>query len=121
MISIRVLDHDVESVSNQRYDISLFASGYESRCIHIPRLIDPGTIANPLVFGFMEESKSANRLRNDAFFFERWERVPTPLSSDDEKPIYDYLHKHTQSVKDRVHILLDYSSMSRLWYAAVLN
>lgn len=121
MTSIRVVDSDLDSFCKERYDVCLFASGYESRCIHVPGLIDSSMVANPLVFGFTEESKSENRIRNDEYFKNEWSREPIPLSGDDEKPIYEHLHKHTQSLDRPVHILLDYSSMSRLWYAAVLN
>jgi len=121
MKPIRVLDLDLDDVCKEQYDVSLFASGYESRCIHVPGLIDPSIVANTLVFGFTEEPKSGSRVHNDAFFSAKWKREPIPLSGDDEKPIYEHLHKHTESLGDPIHILLDYSSMSRLWYAAALN
>jgi hypothetical protein len=119
--SIRVLDSDLEAVGAMRYDVCLFASGFESRCVHVPGLIDPGTIANPLVFGFTEEAKCESRVRNDATFLEKWKCVPILLSGDDEKPIYEHLSLHTKSLNGPIHILIDYSSMSRLWYTAVLN
>lgn len=121
MISVQVLDIDFDSVCEKRYDVSLFASGYESRCIHIPKLTAPGMIDNPLVFGFEEEAHSGNRDDNDKLFLDQWNCKPIILSSDDEKPIYEYLHEHTQSLDRPIHILVDYSSMSRLWYAAVIN
>jgi hypothetical protein len=121
MRSLQVLDFDVESFCKERYDVSLFASGYESRCIQVPGLIDPSKVANPLVFGFTEESHSGKREFNDKFYKERWCSETIPLSGDDEKPIYEQLLKYTQSLDRPIHILLDYSSMSRLWYAAVLN
>jgi hypothetical protein len=120
MTSIRVLDSDLDATSGTHYDLCILASGYESRCTHVPGLIDRSKVANPAVFGFTEASKSPNRLRNDAFFLEKWKREPIPLSGDDEKPIYDYLHKHTEGLES-VRMLIDYSSMSRLWYTAVLN
>lgn len=121
MRSIQVLDVDFGSVLEERYDVSLFASGYESRCIHVPGLINPGMVANPLVFGFTEEPHSGKRDQNNELYLKRWRREPIPLSGDDEKPIYEHLHEHTQALDRPIHILLDYSSMSRLWYAAVLN
>lgn len=121
MISIQVLDIDFDSVCDKQYDISLFASGYESRCIHVPKLITPSMIANPLMFGFKEEAHSGKRDDNDKFFLDRWNCEPIILSSDDEEPIYEHLHRHTQPLDRPIHILVDYSSMSRLWYAAVLN
>lgn len=121
MISLRVLDTDLDTLSHEQYDVSLFASGYESRCIHVPGILNPATIANPLVFGFTEEAKSSNRPINDAFFADKWKCPPIPLSGDNEKPIYEYLQKCTKGIDRPIRILLDYSSMSRLWYAAVLN
>lgn len=121
MRSFQVLDIDFDSVCEERYDIALFASGYESRCNYLPGLIDPGIVARPLVFGFTEELHTGERDDNDKFFLERWGRNPIPLSIDDEKPIYEHLHGHAQSPDRPVNILMDYSSMSRLWYAAVLN
>ena len=121
MRSIQVLDTDFDSVCEERYHVALFASGYESRCIHLPGLIDPTIIANSLVFGFMEEPHSGKREDNDRFFLERWNREPITLSGDDEKPIYEHLDEHASSLSGPLHILIDYSSMSRLWYAAVLN
>ncbi len=121
MISLRVLDSDFEAVATTHYDVCLFASGFESRCVHVPGLIEPSSIAAPLVFGFTEEAKDENRVRNDAVFLDRWKCALIPLSGDDEKPIYERLHQHTQSLARSIHILVDYSSMSRLWYTAVLN
>jgi hypothetical protein len=121
MISIRVLDNDLDTVCKEQYDVCLFASGYESRCIHLPGILDPRAVTSPLVFGFTEEARSQNRPYNDAVFSEKWKRPPIPLSSDDEKPIYEHLSNSTRSIDGPIRILLDYSSMSRLWYAAVLN
>jgi hypothetical protein len=121
MKSIRVLDIYFDSVCENTYDVSLFASGYESRCIHVPGLIDPHMVANPLIFGFIEERHSGKRDENNQFYSERWGCEPMPLSAENEKPIYEYLQHRTQTIDRPIHILLDYSSMSRLWYATVLN
>ena len=121
MTSVRVMDLDFVSVLQGRYDISLFASGYESRARYAPNIIDPRRIANTLVFGFTEEADIGDRPQNDAFFSQRWGCEPILLSGDNEKSIYEYLHKYSQVTTNPVHILVDYSSMSRLWYAAVLN
>ena len=52
---------------------------------------------------------------------ENWSCEPTLVSGDDEKPIFDFLNRHTDGIGRPLKILVDYSSMSRLWYAAVLN
>ncbi|MEI6757551.1 MAG: hypothetical protein WCK85_06835 [Chlorobium sp.] len=121
MISLRVLDIEFVTVCETKYDVAFFASGYEQRCIHVPGLINPCKVVNPIVFGFIEEPFMENRLKNDVFFSDYWGCEPISMSADDEKPIYDCLHRYTQSLSGPIHILIDYSSMSRLWYAAVLN
>ena len=121
MTVVRVVDLDIASALQQRYDVSLFASGYESRSIYAPGVFDPRRVVTPLVFGFTEERNIGLRPDNDVFFVERWKCEPILLSGDDEKPIYEYLTSCTQHITGRVHILVDYSSMSRLWHAAVLN
>lgn len=121
MKRFQVIDVDLDTVHKEQYNVSLFASGYESRCIHMPGLIHPSLVDNPLIFGFMEEIHSGNRDNNDKFFEERWKRPIISLSGDDEKPIYEHLHECTKEIDHPIHILVDYSSMSRLWYTAVLN
>lgn len=121
MISLRVLDIGFESVCEEQYDVALFASGYEQRCIYVPGIVNSNMVVNPIVFGFIEEKLTGNRPSNDAFFGNKWGCIPIPMSADDEKPIYEYLQKLTQTLRGPIRILLDYSSMSRLWYAAVLN
>ncbi|OGW32607.1 MAG: hypothetical protein A2X59_11720 [Nitrospirae bacterium GWC2_42_7] len=121
MISLRVLDADFEVTCKTQYDIAIFASGYEARCIHTPGLINPRMVTNPFVFGFTEEPHAGNRHKNDAFYLKRWNCKPIPLSGDDEKPIYEHLHGIMRALDRPLHIILDYSSMSRLWYTAVLN
>ncbi len=121
MISIRVLDQDMDTIKDQLYNVGIFASGYESRCTHVARLLDPKTVGMPLVFGFTEESLGQTRRENDAYFCETWNCCPTQLSGDDEKPIYDALNSSCEQIDGPLHILLDYSSMTRLWYAAVMN
>lgn len=123
MISIRVLNSDFPAVQEEQYDLALFASGYESRCIHVPSRIETSHVDNAMVFGFTEEQKCVKRTESDTFFINSWKREPTLVSGDDERPIFDFLNERSAGLAlDRpIKILLDYSSMSRLWYTAVLN
>jgi hypothetical protein len=121
MMDLRVIDIDFVSVLKRRYDVGIFASGYESRSGYASGIINPQLIKHPLVLGFTEEANVGNRPQNDELFLRRWKASPIPLSRDDEKPIYEYLNEYTDSIAGPLHVLVDYSSMSRLWYAAVLN
>ena len=121
MRSFQIIDIDFDSVCEKRYDLSLFASGYESRSVYIPSQIEPAMVANPLIFGFKEEQYSGQRIDNDKFYSKRWNCNPILLSADGDKPIYEHLHKHAKMISGSLYIIIDYSSMSRLWYTAVLN
>lgn len=121
MRSLRVLDFDIEKIRIQQYDIGIFASGYESRCTSVAKMISASHVKHSLVLGFTEENQSEVRLRNDDYYKTEWNRSPILISGDDEKPIFDRLNSISANDSDSVHILIDYSSMSRLWYCAVLN
>jgi hypothetical protein len=118
---LRVTDVDFDSIRQEKYDVSLFASGYEARAIHVAGMLRRQLITHPLVFGFTEEPHAGNRDANDRFYEEYWKQAPIPMSGDDEKPIYEHLDHCARAVEGTIRIVLDYSSMSRLWYAAVLN
>lgn len=120
-MALRVIDIDFVSVLQQRYDVGIFASGYESRSSYASGIVNPQSVRHPVVFGFTEEAAVGTRPENDARFLKRWRATPVPLSRDDEKPIYEYLNDYTHRIASPLHVLVDYSSMSRLWYAAVLN
>lgn len=121
MKPLRVLDTDIETVQGQSYDFALFASGYESRCVYVQSLLDPKSVSHPLVCGFVQEANHERRKRHDEILEERWKCRPTLVDSNDEKPIYTHLSKYACNLQRSIRILVDYSSMSRLWYTAVLN
>ena len=121
MMSLQVLDMEPEAICEEEYDVAFFCSGYEARCTYMPNKLSPDRVVETFVLGFTEKARSKNRPKNDKFYQERWGCKPLLLSGDNEKPIYDCLHRSIQSSSKPIRILIDYSSMSRLWYAAVLN
>jgi hypothetical protein len=121
MTTFRVCDTDLDDIRMEKYHACLFASGYETRCTNIARIVRPASIALPLVFGFAEESESETRRSSDAFYKTEWGCEPIPMSGDDEQPIYENLRLAIQATEGPIKLLVDYSSMSRIWYAAVLN
>ena len=120
MRNLKVFDIDFEIVCQKQYDIAMFASGYETRSVYVPEQINTDNIKTPLIFGFTEEPYSGARIENNHFYMEQW-APPISLSSDGDKPIFERLNEHTKLIDSSIHILVDYSSMSRLWYATVLN
>jgi len=121
MKQFQIIDLSSDSIWDKQYDIAIFASGYESRCVHLARLINPQNITHTLVFGFVEQKTAPKRAENDQYFINNWGLDPILISRDDEKRIYENLSFLTSSIDRPVNLLIDYSSMSRLWYTAVLN
>ncbi len=116
----RVTDSNLQRLIANHYDIAVFASGYEQRCTYVAKRLDRGKIDHPVVLGFNELNHGDQRTENDLYFNENWGKGQIAISANDEAPIYEILSKLSQG-KERLNMLVDYSSMSRLWYAGVLN
>ena len=120
MILYRVFDLTMTDIADSAYDLVLFASGYEERCTHIPRKLDRTRFVSPVVLGFKEIEDDPQRQENDRYFSSRWGEL-LPIRGDDDGVIYELLRRRFPQSKTSIRILVDYSSMSRLWYTAVLN
>lgn len=111
---------DILDGQTTKYDLAIFASGHEARASHIATLLDPSRVAAAVAFGFDSSLEEGSRLANDAVFRSRWKVEPVVLSNQAETEIYRFLTEAFGSSK-RLRLLVDYSSMTRFWYAAILN
>jgi hypothetical protein len=117
----RVSDIPVEEVVSSVYDVGFFASGYEERCTHVARLVPPTAVNNPIILGFSELFNERQRLENDLFFDKRWTTNRINISGNDDQQVLVCLRALVAPSLRRLRLLVDYSSMSRLWYSAILN
>lgn len=119
----KVNDSDITSVKNGIYDFAFFACGYEQRSTFVARHVNRNSINNPIVLGFKESRDARQRKENDRYFSENWTPNQEIMHADDERLIFEHLQKLIleRSAEPHLRILVDYSSMSRMWYAAVLN
>lgn len=117
----RVTDSDMGSVVDEEYDMAFFASGYEERCIHVPQQLRQSRIQHACVLGFQEIKDGPERSANDDYFAKNWSGARVTMSTNDDGPVYELLRAQLPLLGDHVHMLVDYSSMSRLWYASLLN
>ncbi len=121
MNSFGVDDIRYEAVlTGEPYTLGIFASGYEARCSHVARRLPSEMLDDVIVLGFARESDNATRLENDAFFESRWGSVRR-MGSGEDGPLLEMLRERLAVSPSRVRILVDYSSMSRLWYTSILN
>src|SRR5215467_6798759 len=117
----RVTDVELEEIAASGYDLAIFASGYEERCTYAPEQLQRRSLrTKSVILGFKEMSNDPQRIANDRYFSETW-NDPIPLSTEDDGPVYELLRNEFGQDKTRLRILVDYSSMSSLWYTAVLN
>jgi hypothetical protein len=117
----RLSDQNWNSILEASYDLVIFASGYEQRCTYLPRQLHKAEFIKPIVLGFEELHMDEQRRKNDEYYKKYWKQTPIILSADDEGKIYDLLRQLNLDKKQSLRILVDYSSMSRLWYAGILN
>lgn len=103
------------------YDLAIFASGVEQRCTLIPELLKREHVIESVVFGYEESKEDYYRPDNDKYFRSEWADDITIASDSNDTVIYDRLRRVDLDGKERFRILVDYSTMSRLWYGSILN
>jgi len=115
-----VNDCDIQSIQASEYDLAIFASGHETRARFASSVLSPDRARRTVVFGFESFRADGSRVENDCHFLERWGQEPKIIGTRADQSVYETLE---ELIGDRpaTRILIDYSSMSRFWYAAVLN
>lgn len=107
-----VTDKCISDVVITHYDIAFFAIGYEDRSRHLLSTINPDNIAEYVIVQYpnVQECSLVKQLPNYHIL----------KNSEDE--VYSMLNKYLQDKQvSTIRILIDYSSMGRAWYAAIIN
>lgn len=118
----RLQDVPPEVFREEKYDAALFASGCEMRATAVPSLIDSQNVRSFRALGFDTFLESAARLRNDEYFKANWDLEPDIFKSNDDSAVFSFLNSVSlRSSGGPTRILVDYTSMSKVWYSAVLN
>lgn len=114
---------DFNEIKSLHFDLAIFASGYDARASFLPQSVNAKNICNNMILGFSEFRNSNERTRNDSFYRASFSE-PIILGASEDRPIYsqlDHIFANQLSDKKEIKILLDYTSMSRLWYSGILN
>jgi len=124
MAKLYVEDISLQDLFERVYEISIFSCGYEERSANLATILKPEKIGCTLVFGFGGK-KSETCLQNEALFKEHLESDVTDISYGETHRIISVLRAEVEklifSKKEIVKVLVDYSSMPRLWYSEILN
>lgn len=107
-----------EDVLNTKFDLVIVSSGYEKRASFIAKLISQNTNKG-VAFAFTDYKDHPIRKENDEIFKSlnyTILEVDGNNSTEIRKKIENYL-----SNNNIINILIDYSSMTRIWYSSIIN
>ena len=114
-------DLAVESCRD-RYDLAIFASGFEARATALAEQLGNEVARDIVVLGFRTQRGILSRQRNDAFYSSVIGVSPViPEANQDDLVIFEALERVCEATTGPIRILVDYSVMTRSWYAAALN
>jgi hypothetical protein len=107
-------------VAGEAFDIFITASGYEQRAVHCMRKFPVNRIPKRVAFGFNDRI-TQQREDNDREFSRA--AVPVMLSSGDSGDVLrEWVSEALEEFTGKpTRVLVDYSSMTRTWYAAILE
>lgn len=113
---------ELSDVSKVEFDLIVGASGYESRATFIPsELQNLGVAATRKVALTFPDRVTLSRPANDAQFAQLGYTI-TPADGNSPAVIQAVLRDTLSEVGRRTwNILIDYTSMTRVWYAGVLD
>jgi hypothetical protein len=102
-------------------DVVIAASGYESRSVNLVSQIDTASSLN-FVVGFNNEINKFSRKKNDVFFKKKG-FILYEDNGEKSKCIDEILNKikEKRSQFSKTTILVDYSCMTRIWYARLIE
>lgn len=115
-------DIDIQEIDRCNYDIAILACGYEQRTTELAKRIDVSKIDSILTIHFPDHKDAEYRQYNESFFQAYATHNKVELENNEETDIYEFLNTYVASShKVDLKILVDYTCMSRLWYAAIIN
>ncbi|WP_023637569.1 hypothetical protein [Dickeya solani] len=123
-MKIKILDISRTELLSSKYDIAFIGLGYEPRCTYISKILDIDAVGKVVAFSFVESKENSNKIKSHEYLLKKWSNKMNmiELEHSNVKEVYSTLNKYLCTIeKDIIHILIDYSSMSRNWYSAILN
>ena len=123
MNKLHVDDLSIGELSQSKYDIALFSCGYEERCIDVATRLHKNNINNVIVLAFDQHKEDPVRIDSLNYFSESWTGFKLlEISQREIAEIQKVLSEIIEKINvEELKVLIDYTSMSRAWYAAILN
>jgi len=109
-----------DEIKGKKFDLVIASSGYEARATHIANVINKD-IKNKVVFSFNGYTSEEIRKKNDGIFKEL-HYTSIELDGSDSITIINFIDEFIKSFSSNtLAILIDYSSMTRIWYGSIIN
>lgn len=114
-------DIGLSEVKSRSYDFIFYFSGYEERCTYLAKHLPFDRGATTFVFASKDTENNKVRDASDKFYLENLvKRIHNLNGVDDFSYIYKLMRDKCGGHKE-LKLLIDYSSMQRTIYAALLN
>lgn len=112
---------DKNTLLNIEFDFVIAATGYESRASYIASLLNDDLKCDKIVIGFPDYKYENSRIENDRFFNKRKYKFIECDGAKSKEILTSIDNFILSCTKDDLSILVDYSSMTRNWYGAIIN
>ncbi|MBI3510940.1 MAG: hypothetical protein HY064_09750 [Bacteroidetes bacterium] len=111
----------LNELSASNYDVIIVASGYETRATSLAQKLEEQN-SKRIVIAFEEWQDHEQRIKNDAIF-KSLGYLPYPAKEGSCESIITILNDVFQDFlfKQDVSVLIDYSCMTKVWYATIIN
>jgi hypothetical protein len=110
-----------EQLQNQHFDVFIAVSGSESRCTFLASKLKRSDIQSKIALSIDELHDNSLRIENDKKFSE-WGFTLKECSALDTSTIDHLLSRYChQTTANQLDILIDYSSMPKIWYSSMIN
>ncbi len=123
-MKIKIQDISRAELLSSEYDIAFLGLGYEPRCTYVSKIINFDNVNEVIAFSFIESENNISRINSYEYLLKKWSKKMhmIELEHSNIKEVYGALSKYLSKIdKNIIRILVDYSSMSRNWYSAILN
>jgi hypothetical protein len=111
---------DQDNIKKKQFDLIIASSGYEIRANYIANVLN-NNCNEKIVFSFSDHRKEKSRLEND-LFFKKHNFKSFEITGNSYSKILEVINGFIEQSKSQtLSILIDYSSMTRIWYGAIIK
>lgn len=109
----------IEEINQLQFDCFICSSGFEERASYLARVADL-KVQQKVVLCFNNFEEEGFRKINDSFYKKRGFQF-IYADGDQAEHIIEILKSTIKPDKSEINIGIDYSSMTRVWYSAIVN